>query len=242
MSEFVLVETSDRIRTLTINRPDKLNALNSDVMAALDRALDAARDDASVGCRRSSRAPARSPSSRAPTSASSRSSRRSRAASTRAAGRPSWRRSRTSASPSSPRSTATPSAAGCELALACTIRIASENARFGQPEVKLGILPGYGGSQRLAAPRRRGARDAALPDGRADRRGRGLADRPRQQGRSPRARLSRPRAPWRGRSSPTVRSRAGTSSRRFTGVSTCRSPTACCSRPRSSGSAPPPPT
>ena len=39
---------------------------------------------------------------------------------------------------------------GCELALACTIRIASENARFGQPEVKLGILPGYGGSQRLA--------------------------------------------------------------------------------------------
>jgi len=38
---------------------------------------------------------------------------------------------------------------GCELALACTIRIASKNAKLGQPEVKLGILPGYGGSQRL---------------------------------------------------------------------------------------------
>src|ERR1700733_1991235 len=38
---------------------------------------------------------------------------------------------------------------GCELALACSIRIASRNAKLGQPEVKLGILPGYGGSQRL---------------------------------------------------------------------------------------------
>jgi enoyl-CoA hydratase len=38
---------------------------------------------------------------------------------------------------------------GCELALACTIRLASENAKLGQPEVKLGIVPGYGGSQRL---------------------------------------------------------------------------------------------
>jgi enoyl-CoA hydratase/carnithine racemase len=39
---------------------------------------------------------------------------------------------------------------GCELALSCTMRIASKTAKLGQPEVKLGILPGYGGSQRLA--------------------------------------------------------------------------------------------
>jgi enoyl-CoA hydratase/carnithine racemase len=39
---------------------------------------------------------------------------------------------------------------GCELAMACTLRVASENSRFGQPEVRLGIIPGYGGTQRLS--------------------------------------------------------------------------------------------
>ncbi|HWW18161.1 MAG TPA: enoyl-CoA hydratase-related protein [Candidatus Saccharimonadales bacterium] len=39
---------------------------------------------------------------------------------------------------------------GCEMALCCTIRLASKTAKLGQPEVKLGIIPGYGGSQRLA--------------------------------------------------------------------------------------------
>src|SRR5437899_11116461 len=38
---------------------------------------------------------------------------------------------------------------GCEIAMACTMRLASEDAKLGQPEVKLGIIPGYGGTQRL---------------------------------------------------------------------------------------------
>lgn len=46
---------------------------------------------------------------------------------------------------------------GCELAMACTMRLAAEDAKFGQPEVKLGVIPGYGGSQRLPRLVGRGA-------------------------------------------------------------------------------------
>lgn len=60
---------------------------------------------------------------------------------------------------------------GCELAMACTLRIAAEDAKFGQPEVKLGVIPGYGGSQRLPRLVGRGAAlkmllTAAMIDGR----------------------------------------------------------------------------
>src|SRR5258708_31214160 len=51
---------------------------------------------------------------------------------------------------------------GCEIAMACTMRLASENAKLGQPEVKLGIIPGYGGSQRLP---RVGGKGIAMPNG-----------------------------------------------------------------------------
>jgi len=46
---------------------------------------------------------------------------------------------------------------GCELAMACTLRIAHRDAKFGQPEIKLGLIPGYGGSQRLPRLVGRGA-------------------------------------------------------------------------------------
>jgi len=46
---------------------------------------------------------------------------------------------------------------GCELAMSCTLRIATDDAKFGQPEVKLGVIPGYGGSQRLPRLVGRGA-------------------------------------------------------------------------------------
>src|SRR2546430_8159410 len=54
---------------------------------------------------------------------------------------------------------------GCELALSCTIRIASKNAKLGQPEVKLGILPGYGGSARRTRLFRKRKGDELWPTG-----------------------------------------------------------------------------
>lgn len=55
---------------------------------------------------------------------------------------------------------------GCELAMACHVRVASERARFGQPEVKLGILPGFGGTQRLPRLVGAGAATALILSGR----------------------------------------------------------------------------
>ena len=57
---------------------------------------------------------------------------------------------------------------GCELAMACTLRVASENAVFGQPEVKLGLIPGYGGTQRLPRLDREEPRAAVVLTGRDD--------------------------------------------------------------------------
>jgi enoyl-CoA hydratase len=149
VSDLVLVDTADRIRTLTIHRPDKLNALNADVMSALDRELDAAREDAGVGVVIVTGAGEKSFIAGADIG--------ELAKLTPVDGREHARKGQ--AVVAKLESLGKPVIAavngyalggGCELALACTIRIASENARFGQPEVKLGILPGFGGSQRLA--------------------------------------------------------------------------------------------
>ncbi|HEX4441065.1 MAG TPA: enoyl-CoA hydratase-related protein [Thermoanaerobaculia bacterium] len=148
MSELVLVETADRVRTLTVNRPEKLNALNAGVMAGLDAAIEAARGDASVGVVIVTGAGEKAFISGADIGELSKLSPvEGRAHALR--GQALLRKLETLGKPVIAAINGYALGGGCELALACTIRIASENARFGQPEVKLGILPGYGGSQRL---------------------------------------------------------------------------------------------
>ncbi len=149
MSDLVLVDTAGRTRTLTIHRPDKLNALNAEVMAALSSALDAAREDAGVGVVIITGSGEKAFIAGADIG--------ELAKLTPIDGREHALKGQAVVSKlealGKPVIAAVNGYAlggGCELALACTIRIASENARFGQPEVKLGILPGYGGSQRLA--------------------------------------------------------------------------------------------
>ena len=148
VSDLVLVETADRVRTLTINRPDKLNALNAGVMAALDSALASAREDGNVGAVIVTGAGEKSFIAGADigelsklTPVEGRDHARK--------GQAVLRKIETLGKPVIAAVNGYALGGGCEPALACTIRIASENARFGQPEVKLGILPGYGGSQRL---------------------------------------------------------------------------------------------
>ena len=150
MSDFQTIkfEKKGAIAHVTVNRPDKMNALNSTVMGELRAAFTAIKDDAEV-----------------------------RVAILTGAGEKAFvagadigelaRQDPVAAKEYTHKGQAVldlienlgkPVIAcingfalggGCELAMACTFRLASENAKLGQPEVKLGIIPGYGGSQRL---------------------------------------------------------------------------------------------
>src|SRR5919202_1704822 len=103
-------EVADRIATITVSRPEKLNALNDATIEELGAAIDEAR--ARIG-------------------------------------QAVFRRFETSPKPTLAAVNGFALGGGCELAMACHVRVAADAAKFGQPEVKLGITPGYGGTQRL---------------------------------------------------------------------------------------------
>ena len=144
----VTLVADNGIATLTVNRPDKLNALNATTMAELGVAIDEVRSRTDVsglivtGAGRAFVAGADISELAAETPVSARV--------LAAEGQRIFRRFETSPKPVIAAVNGFALGGGCELALACHIRIASEQAKFGQPEVKLGICPGYGGTQRLA--------------------------------------------------------------------------------------------
>ena len=145
--QHLTLSVQDRIATVTVNRPDKLNALNAATIGELGTAIDEveARDDVAAviltGAGRAFIAGA-DISELAGQSAldGQRLARR---------GQEIFRRFETSAKPTIAAVNGFALGGGCELAMSCHVRIASEAAKFGQPEVKLGLIPGYGGTQRL---------------------------------------------------------------------------------------------
>lgn len=145
--ETIAVQVSDRVATITVNRPDKLNALNDRVIAELGEAIDDVVGDNAVsgviltGAGRAFVAGADISELEKHSALSAK-----RLAQT---GQDVFRRFETSPKPVIAAVNGFALGGGCELAMACHIRVASEFAKFGQPEVKLGLIPGYGGTQRL---------------------------------------------------------------------------------------------
>lgn len=145
--EMLMLAVADNIATITVNRPDKLNALNDRTIAELGAAIDecTAREDVGgiilTGAGRAFVAGA-DIAELAKNDAIS-----ARALSER--GQRVFRRFELSTKPVIAAVNGFALGGGCELAMACHMRIASDAAKFGQPEVKLGLIPGYGGTQRL---------------------------------------------------------------------------------------------
>ncbi len=141
-------DVRDRIATITINRPDKLNALNDATIAELDRAIGEVISRADVGGAILTGTGAKAfvaGADIAELATQGSLDGRLRAM----VGQRVFTRFETSPKPVIAAINGFALGGGLELALACHIRIASDNAKMGLPEVKLGIGPGYGGTQRL---------------------------------------------------------------------------------------------
>ncbi len=144
----VLTELSERILTVTVNRPEKLNALNAEVVEGLRTAFHDAKRNAGVGAIIVTGAGEKAfvagadiaGFSALPVEAAVELSRKGQVVLDLLEGL---------GKPSIAAVNGFALGGGCELAMACTLRVATKNARFGQPEVNLGLIPGYGGTQRL---------------------------------------------------------------------------------------------
>ncbi|HXH27477.1 MAG TPA: enoyl-CoA hydratase-related protein [Candidatus Polarisedimenticolia bacterium] len=148
-SERVLYEVKDRIARLTLNRPEKLNALNRETLQVLGGLLERASADAAVGVLIVTGAGEKAFVAGADINELATQTPLEGAAYARA-GQAVLTRLERLGKPSIAAINGYALGGGLELALACTLRIAAEEARLGLPETGLAIIPGYGGTQRLS--------------------------------------------------------------------------------------------
>lgn len=158
INETLLCEVRGLIATVTLNRPKVLNALNTQVLDELESLFTMLSEDAAIrvilltGAGEKAFAAGADINELAATDAVSGEAKAQR-------GQAVFRLIETCGKPVIACINGFALGGGCELAMACTLRLASETARLGQPEIKLGLVPGYGGTQRM--PRLTG-RSAAL--------------------------------------------------------------------------------
>lgn len=148
MYKFIETSFSDGILTITINRAAKLNALNTKVLSEIRKVLEKDKNDPLVKgvilTGAGNKAFAAGADIKEFANFNSK-----QASAMAASGHAIMRAIETFPKPIIAAVNGFALGGGCELAMACHLRVASENAKFGQPEVNLGIIPGYGGTQRL---------------------------------------------------------------------------------------------
>lgn len=148
MYKNILTDLNDRIFIITVNRPDKLNALNIETIAEIGRAIRAAEHDHAVAGIIITGAGPKAFVAGADISEFANYNVHEGVQLARH-GHDVFNHIEQCSKPVIAAVNGFALGGGCEMAMACHFRLASSNAKFGQPEVKLGLIPGYGGTQRL---------------------------------------------------------------------------------------------
>lgn len=147
--EFLRLEITERVATVTIDRADKLNALNQQVIAELGRMFAALATNAEVGAVVLTGAGRAFVAGADIAEVAAGAKTKGGLEEISAFGSQIFTAIERGPKPVVAAVNGFALGGGCELALACHVRVASEKAKFGLPEVKLGLIPGYGGTQRL---------------------------------------------------------------------------------------------
>ena len=148
MYKTLLTILENGILTIVINRPDKLNALNKEVFFELNKILEEIENNPAIKSAIITGAGSKAFVAGADISEFGGLNKEDAMALAKR-GQDTFARIENSSKPIVAAVNGFALGGGCELAMSCNFRVAAENAKFGQPEVNLGLIPGYGGTQRL---------------------------------------------------------------------------------------------